>query len=189
MTLKLAATVAVLASLALPSIALADVDVTNTPLGQQLLGEAQSYWGTSASCIQYMLLVGPITDQPEGIIDPAAEADTPGCSMRISETAWDSYPMADLCALATHEYGHSLGKEHDTNPTSVMDPGAVYSTGKPADCTDLELAEVAIQQAADEAQSKRESTAEAIMIKDGRRHWAKHHRRRAWRKRSAARNA
>jgi hypothetical protein len=154
----------------------AEVDVTNTPQGQQLLAEAQSYWHATAPCPDYTILVGPIVDQPPGV-EVVGEAAMPGCEMRIGETQWLYAAVSFLCVVAIHEYGHSLGEPHNADPLSVMNPSADLSTGKPADCTALEIAEIATANAAYEAKDWQESAISAAIAKRGRKHRKHTHKR------------
>lgn len=103
-----------------------ELSVGNTPIMQRLLKEAQAYWGRQTNCPSgYYVLVGIPQAAPsvaEGSV--LGDAQIRGCWMRLSPSSWlmavlHQSPRA-TCVLVTHEYGHSLGEEHSTDPRSVM---------------------------------------------------------------------
>ncbi len=122
----------ILLILALPATAVADQDVSGTPEVARLTGVAERYWHAAPACASYAVLVGPLVLQ--GV---AGEATIPGCWMRFDPTSW-AEPGAlgefDRCTVFVHEWGHSLGYEHTTDPNSVMDPATIYTTGAPPEC-------------------------------------------------------
>lgn len=168
---RLVALVMLLLSLVATKVAVADTNVTATTKATQLLGDAAAYWQRTPMCATYTILVGPITDQPA-----AAEAEEPGCWMRISERAWGEVAPWTLCVTVVHEYGHSLGEPHNTNPLSVMNPAVEYTTGKPAVCTTLEVETIAHENAVMDAKIARENTQEREALARERRDLACLHR-------------
>lgn len=124
-----------------------DQNKSTAATAQKLLTIAKEYWGAEAACPGgYDVLVNEITDQPaevDGTNQKAAgEAAMPGCFMRVIPSVW----LEDLtlgasaeiiCAIVVHEYGHSLGHPHSTDPNSVMNPLTVYTTGMPRQCKEL----------------------------------------------------
>jgi hypothetical protein len=136
---------AVLASLAAPVTARGalpayELDVTHQ--ASPYLRAAERYWGIpTAPCEgDYHVVIGVAVPAVEG--DALAFADMPGCWMFIRRGVWDTYGHELLCAIVTHEMGHSLGQDHNDDPKSVMDvtpstPGGQqpdFSTGFPPQC-------------------------------------------------------
>lgn len=124
-----------------------DVDKAGTDSAKKLTELAQEYWGYEPTCPGgYHVYVNNITDQPNNPdgtgTNAAGEASVPGCSMRIIPSYWEEKltPGAqteDTCAVFVHEYGHSLGHPHTTNPNSVMNPFTMYEQGMPQECKEL----------------------------------------------------
>jgi hypothetical protein len=124
-----------------------DVEKAQTSAARKLTELAQEYWGYEPVCPGgYHVYVNNITDQPNNPdgtgTNAAGEAEVPGCSMRIIPSYWEETlsPGAqteDTCAVFIHEYGHSLGHPHTTNPNSVMNPFTMYEQGMPQECKEL----------------------------------------------------
>lgn len=124
-----------------------DVEESSSPVAKELTELAQEYWGYEPNCPSgYKVLVNNITDQPSNPdgtgTDAAGEAAVPGCFMRIIPSYWleslaPGEQTEDTCAVFIHEYGHSLGHPHTTDPNSVMNPFTMYSTGMPPECREL----------------------------------------------------
>lgn len=112
-----------------------DVDESNSPQAVALIRLAQEYWGASACQGHYQVIVGSITDQPAKVdgteLGAGGEAMMPGCWMRLIPSMWHETAFAWICAAFVHEYGHSLGHPHSTDPKSVMDPLTAYDQGMP----------------------------------------------------------
>lgn len=119
-----------------------DVDVSASVVVTQLKQMAVEYWGAEACPAGYTVVVGEVLDfEPNGE-RAGAEASEPGCFTRIGANVWHDHLAADrrstaLCALFVHEYGHSLGHAHTTDPLSVMSPGTLYTTGLPPVCSEV----------------------------------------------------
>jgi hypothetical protein len=108
-----------LCSLTLPTIASA-TDVTDIPVVQQDLAIATQYWGVTIS--PYAVEVRPLV-----LTGAVAESEQPGHSQRLSaETARALLPKTSeyrwACVIIVHEYGHSTGHGHVTDPNNVMYP-------------------------------------------------------------------
>lgn len=124
-----------------------DVEKTSSPVVQQLWKLAVRYWNAEPSCpTGYHVLVNNITDQPQNPDgtgqEAAGEAGVPGCYMRIIPSYWleeltPDQQTENTCAVFIHEFGHSLGHPHTTDPNSVMNPFTMYSTGMPSECKEL----------------------------------------------------
>jgi hypothetical protein len=124
-----------------------DVEKAQTAAAKKLTEVAQAYWGYEPVCPGgYHVYVNNITDQPNNPdgtgTNAAGEAAVPGCSMRIIPSYWEETlspgtQTEDTCAVFVHEYGHSLGHPHTTNPNSVMNPFTMYEQGMPQGCKEL----------------------------------------------------
>jgi len=99
--------------------------------------------------------------------------------MRITERSWNAavYPgESHLCAIVIHEYGHSLGEPHNTNPLSVMNPEVAFSTGKPPACTQIEVEEAAAANAHIMVELEREEAHYAALYRERKHHSNRRHR-------------
>src|ERR1035437_3473838 len=113
-------------------------DITSTPIIQKYLRIAAQYWHHTptsvahhSGCERYKVVVSKLA--PETGPSAVAEADTPGCWLRYSPNTWrqiqsslagedSDYGLREGCVLAVHEFGHSLGHKHSTDPDNVMYP-------------------------------------------------------------------
>jgi hypothetical protein len=123
----------VLCFLALPTTAVAPTtaaatDVTNVPVMQQDLAIAAQYWGVTLS--PYTVKVEPLVTEPN--LYAVAQADEPGNWQRIAPAFWEANDNVEglriICVMVVHEYGHSTGHPHVTDPNNVMYPVLVESS-------------------------------------------------------------
>jgi hypothetical protein len=92
-------------------------DVTASPIAQQNIAIASAYWGVTIP--GYHVEVAALqSTAPKAV----GEAGEPGNWQRIAPEFWAAKELRILCVIETHEYGHSLGHEHVTDPTNVMYP-------------------------------------------------------------------
>ncbi len=105
------AAIAVLAVVAGPAAA---EDVTSSPTAERNIAIAAAYWGSEIP--GYAVEVEPLPDGDVGL------SPQPGTVQAIDPSLWNSGKRRFLCAVETHEYGHSLGFGHSNDPSNVMYP-------------------------------------------------------------------
>ena len=128
---------AILASLFLPAGASA-AQLSRAQVVRASLHVADDFYGQTGSCASRVLFVGdePLTlaTGEHGALGSSSlgGAWTNDCKIMVAADVFDDLDYdtrVDLCRVIVHERGHALGREHDAELRSIMNPAWEPGTG------------------------------------------------------------